>query len=441
MRYQANIDGWDVEVETISDGFEKAIAQHEFPNTNGALLENLGQKGRTVTLRCYFFGKKYAEHFDFLESLDDARRSELVHPVYGLVKGEVKSVNVRHSDRAETAEIDLTFVEGRIEAQAGTEISMPGAVETAFLAGQKEQQAQMADDTAEDLGTDGASAAAQALDPDTGILAQFASASAAVRAYVGQVEAVVATLEGTLVAVTQPANTLLAAVSYAADLPGRVIGSIAQCVERYAESYNALRSFPAQFQRSLKFALGRLETSVRAFRSKAPAGSSRAVSETAAMTMIANHIKLAAAHRLSLEAAYGFSVDQVNRQTAMANEGQKSFDALGNYFNPVAPDPLMTMNEIEATLASVMTAAQDAVDLMRGIQQVKNGVASLVSYARLVKLDSERIVEVDIDGEMPLHLILLKYGLPYNAAERVLAINPQIKHPNFVSGTVKIYVR
>ncbi len=443
MHYQTNIANFDLDVETIADSFSKAIVKHEFPHTNGALLEDMGQKGRSITIRCYFGTMgglaSYEDYFEFIKILDDIDVIEFVHPEDGTLKGKIEKVDKRKNDREEFAEVDITFAEGRIEATTGTEISMPGAVENAFTNGQEEQQNELIDDMTEELGTDGTSAAAQVLDPDLVMLAQMTDLSAKARAYVAQVETAVGTLGAVLVEITQPANTLLATISYGVNLPGRTIGAIAECVERYAESYDALRSFPAQFQRSLKFSLDQLEASFRKFQSKAPAGSSRATAETAAMTMVADHIRLASSHRLALEAAYGFATDQTNRSTAKANEGQKSFDMQGNYFNPVTPDPIMTMTEIESTLATVMTAAQGVVDIMRGVQEIKNACAALVDFARLIKLDAERIKTVDIDGELPLHLILLQNGLPYNAAERVLAINPQIKHPNFVSGTIKIY--
>lgn len=439
-QYEAVINGFTLNVETLSDGFQKSIVRHEFPHTNGALLEDLGQKARAVSVRCYFFNDAYDEHFDFLKTLDESAVSEFVHPVYGLIRGSIEKIDVRHNDREQTAEIDLTFVEGRIE-DAQTEISMPGFGEDAFLDGQAEGQAALAADIAADAGAAGASAAAKTLDPSKGILEQFSDLSGGIRSYVAQVDAAVRTLEGTLTAITQPVNSLLATVNYAANLPGRVIGAVAQCVERVAETYDALRSFPARFQSSLRFSLDQLESSFRAFQSKAPAGSARNLAETAAMTTVANHIRLASSHRMALEAAYGFAADQSKRLQAKKNEGQKSFDALGNYFEPTAPGVIMTQGEIEAALASVMAAAQASVDLMRGSWPLKKSVSGLVEFARALMLLSGRIKQVELDGTLPLHLVLLKYGLPYNAADRILAINPQIRHPNFVSGTVNIYAQ
>lgn len=431
---------FDLDVETISDGFQKSIVKHEFPNTNGALLEDMGQKARQISVRVYFFNDTYLDHLEFLDALDETDAIGLTHPIYGPISGSIESVNVRHNDRLQTAEIDITFIEGRIEDTTRTEISMPGAGESAFLDGIDEQQNEFANDMADDMGTDGASAAARALDPSQSIISQFQDASGKMRAYVGQVDAAVNTFQATLVTVTQPVNTVLATVQFSANLPGRVIGAIAQTVERVAETYQALRTFPAQFQRSLKSGLDQLESSFRAFQSKAPAGSARNIAETAAMTMIANHIRLASAHRLALEAAYGMANDQANRQAAKKNENQQSFDILGNYYNPVAPDRIMSRHNIEATLLIVMNAAQNTVDIMRGTQQIKRACAGLVEYARQTMIEAHQVTTVDIEGTLPLHLILLKYGLPYNAADRVLAINPQIRHPNFVSGTINIYV-
>jgi prophage DNA circulation protein len=442
-KYQTNIAGFLLDVETISDSFQKAIAKHEFPHTNGALLEDLGQKGRSISIRCYFgvLGgiASYQDYFKFIKTLDGIDTVEFIHPEEGLLKGRIEKVDKRKNDRQEFAEVDITFLEGRIEAEPVAQISMPGFGEEAFLDGQDELQANFAAGLAGDLGADGAALAGDELDPDTGILEQMSALSGKVRSYVAQVDAAVRGLEATLSAITQPANTLLATVNYAANLPGRVIGSIAATVERYAESYNALRNFPAQFQRSLKVQLDRLEDSFRSFQSKAPAGSARAVAETAAMTRIADQINAASAHRLALEAAYGFATDQTNRLLAKKNESQKSFDSLGNFSRPVPPDPLMTRTDIEAALAVAMAKAQDSINRLRGLTAIKRGISGLVDFSRTIMIGAGDIKQLDIDGTLPLHLILLQQGLPYNAADRVLAINPQIKHPSFVSGTINIY--
>lgn len=448
--YKASISGVlngakitvDLDIQDIGDGESNSLAVHEYPGRAGARVENMGAKARTIKFKAFFIGPAYENHKVVRELLPQLEQKELTHPKYGIVKGDIQELHTQHRDLIDTAEMDITFIEDLLSnEQPLVQTSMPGFSEEAFLDGQDEQQASLAGDMANDVGTEGSSAAARALDASKTIVSQFQDLSGKARAYVAQIDAGVNTLQSTLTTITQPANSLLATVQFVENLPGRVIGAVARTVERYAESYSALRNFPARFQRSLKFSLDQLETSFRSFQSKAPAGSVRAVGETAAMTTIANHIRLAASHRLALEAAYGLAADQENRQLARKNEQGDSFDLLGNFLEPLPAGTLMTVNEIEATLASVMTAAQATVDLMRGVQTIKTAVSGLVDYTRKVKLESERILEVTIDGTLPIHVVCLKYGLPYNAAERILAINPQIKHPNFVSGTVKIYAR
>jgi prophage DNA circulation protein len=114
--YNAELDGIFLEIETIEDGFEKAIAQYEFPYKDGALLEDMGQKARQIRIRCYFwddfaFHNTYDAHQALLDHLHSHEYFELVHPQYGPIKGCVQSVSVRHDDSIRAAEVDVTFIE------------------------------------------------------------------------------------------------------------------------------------------------------------------------------------------------------------------------------------------------------------------------------------------------------------------------------------------
>lgn len=101
---------------------------------------------------------------------------------------------------------------------------------------------------------------------------------------------------------------------------------------------------------------------------------------------------------------------------------------------------LLTINEIEQMLAETRSYLQEAVDESRGMESLKKMAALLLDHANAVKIEREKIVKVEIENRMPLHLICLKYGLPYNYADRLRAIN-KIRHPNFVSGEVAVYAR
>jgi prophage DNA circulation protein len=441
--YSAMLANIPVEIlaKGIEDDFDWALAKHEYPNRNGASIENMGQKGRPIKCTLCFYGDNYDLHFELLESIKaNNERVAFIHPIYGTIYGSCEHLGVRHDDSEEMAEIDLVFMEDSLPPQPTIQPRVDGQVEDEFLSGQEENMAQAETDAAAALGSESKGVVATTLDASKGLMEQFSSVSGAARSFVAQIDAAVAVLEKTLDTVTQPANGIIATVNYKATLSGRIVGVVASAVERYAVAYSSLKSNPAQFSRSLRSGLYVLEQVFADFQSTSPAGSAKATSETTAMGMVAKQVNLATSQRLALEAGYAFKDDQVVRKARQSKEKQKSFDLLGNYLNPVALDPIMNVRDIEAVLATVMTAAQRSIDAARESANIKRAVAALVDHARKIKLEAEKIKSVEVQGTIPIHLLCLQYGLPYNAAERILAINPQIKHPNFVSGMVKIYV-
>jgi prophage DNA circulation protein len=65
---------------------------------------------------------------------------------------------------------------------------------------------------------------------------------------------------------------------------------------------------------------------------------------------------------------------------------------------------------------------------------------NLLNHVNSVRLEREKMIAVTLDNPMPLHLVCLKYGLPYTDAERLLRIN-NIRQPNFTNGEVLVYAR
>ena len=62
----------------------------------------------------------------------------------------------------------------------------------------------------------------------------------------------------------------------------------------------------------------------------------------------------------------------------------------------------------------------------------------LLTHVYSVKLESESIQTVQIVNPLPIHLVCLYFGLPYNYAQRILAINT-VANPNAISGALRIY--
>jgi hypothetical protein len=108
---------------------------------------------------------------------------------------------------------------------------------------------------------------------------------------------------------------------------------------------------------------------------------------------------------------------------------------------------VLSMNDLEKSLKQTRTDIQAAIDTVRNetgspelIYLLKTIAADLLQYVDKVKLMREKIIEINLDHEIPVHAICLRYGLPFMAAERVCAIN-SFMNPNFCSGVVRVYVR
>jgi len=411
---------WKLEIENIEDSFEKSIAQYEFPYRDGALLEDMGQKAHKIRFRCYFYNENYDSHIELIKFLEGKDLIEIAHPQYGIIIGKIETLSVRHDDRERTAEIDITFIENlRGEIHPLTYVDVESAAEEAFIEGQDEQMEEFKDDAEEELGAEADEVLEKELDPDKGILEQFTDISKKARKYVKDVDAYVRKLEGTLGTISNPANSLTSTIQYGVNLPGRVIGAVAKTVERYAILYNTIRNAPARFLLSLKDGLKKLELSFGKF---------------------SKHTRIASVQRRALVAGYIYKSDESKRQILKSAEKVKSFDALGHYLKTEPTEQIMTIQEIEQTLADVRSDIQETVELSRGMQSLKDLALVLLEHVNKIKLEREKLVRVDIENEIPLHLICLKYGLSYNYATRIYAIN-SCKHPNFVRGELNIYAR
>jgi prophage DNA circulation protein len=429
-KYSAKLDSFGLDIETIEDSFEKSIAKYEFPYRDGALLEDMGLKARSVKIRCYFYEETYESHKELLEHLKKKELFELLHPKYGMLKGSVESISVRHDDRKRTAEIDITFVENLItKTEPQRHVNVEYSTEEAFQGGQFELIEEFESDVRDDLGTEAMDILTKELDPLKTITEQFSGISIKAREYLKEVDSFVSGLTDTLSDITNPVDSVLSIINFPNTIAGITIGSLARTLERFVVLHDSFRVSLTCFLSSLRSAFG--------FSSIFKSGLAGKYYYPRAK----KHTKIAAAQRLALETAYIYRDDETKRQQVRKLEKVKSFDALGNYVKPEPAEQIMTINEIESTLAGVRTDIQSSVDESRQMESLKDMALNLLIHVNDIKLEREKIVDVEIDNEMPLHLVCLKYGLPYNYAERIHSIN-HIKNPNFTpAGEVRIYAR
>ena len=430
------LNGIRLDCETIEDTFSKAIAKYEMPYSDQALLEDMGQNARKIRIRCYFYNDTYEKHHDLLFLLYGEDSFELQHPEYGLLQGSVESVTVRHDDREQTAEIDFNFIEGTTDIEPTILEDVESGVEDLYKSAIEESQDNFTEKVKSALGSEASGIIDKVLDPALDIYEQFTDISLTARAYVKKVDTAVRTFESTLSGITTPANRLISTIDFATNLPGRVIGSIAHVAHRYSQLYETIIDAPDRFIQSFKDGLADLEAAVFPNHSNA----SYTADSSDADTHTWQTYKSLAASEASLQAGYAFSTDEENRQANKRQESVKSFDASGNYIKTETAVPVMNVREIEITLDIIREMTQEAIDNTRQNESLKQMALMLLKHVSAIKLEREKIVAIELDNEMPMHLVCLKYGLPYQAAPRILAIN-NIPKPNFTAGTIDIYVK
>ena len=426
--FSAAIDGIDLEIETLDDQFEVAISRHEIPYRDGALLENMGQKARTVNIRCYFWDDgshlTYNDHIELVKHLKNKALVDLVHPMYGSMSGMIERVSVRADDRELTAEVDITFVEQlRQDLYERENEDVEAAADQAVIDAQDEQMEQLEDEAQDELGAEATEITSQELDPEQDILEQFSGVSQKARAWIKQVDAAVAAFEGALNDVTQPVNSLISTISYGTKLPGRVIGSIARMVDRYVTLYKTATTAPSRFLRNLRSAVDNL------------------ISQFAFSPRMKARIRAAVATQGAHAVAQYYATDEKQRQVLRRLEKQKAFDMQGRYLNPPVAEPVYTVNELEASILISRDMLQEAIDSEggRNITALKAMARILLDHVNIIKLEREKIITVTLDNPMPLHIVCLRYGLDYHYAERLVAIN-RIPRPNFAGGSLQIYM-
>jgi prophage DNA circulation protein len=306
---EGRLSGIVLQMETIEDNFEKAIARYDYPYADGVDLEDMGQKAHTIRVRCYFWDdaeqQTYAKHVTLLDILADKNLLDFVHPKYGLLKGKIESIVVLHDDSIRKATVDISFVEQmRGSLNIAPSQSVLSATEEAYTEGQIQQTDILSADIRNAIPTADAGAVTDSLDAATGILTQMQGYSGVTRDFVAQAEKNISAAEAVVNTVESPVNSLQATITYSLTLPGRILGDLSGAVEKVARLNDSLWNYPSQFISKLNIAFDDLQNS---FDDLAD-GAATAGGQSAAAIM-STHLKIASAQRLALEAAAIYADD------------------------------------------------------------------------------------------------------------------------------------
>lgn len=416
MSLQARLDHFLLDIETLNDEMEKAIAKNEYPYTNGADLQNMGAGPSSTRFRVYFSGARYDEHKDFYAYIKNGSNFELVHPELGVKHGEIERITINYdSDYVDTVAIGFTFIEQGVTAEPAIVNSLAPAAEDLYVETRAEQVQMISDDLAVEFGAEG-----RVIAKITGPVAATPGLTINGRFTASELEKAIETLDKIESGIVLP-DSIVSLTEANDTLAERFVYSLSRAIERVGESAGSAESTPSAFLTRFKKARDDLK-------------------KTLSFSVGQTQLLVGSAIYAVLKLAKYFERDDQARAKAKQLEDVEAFDIEGKFLSPDPMPAVYTINELEKTVALAREMIQDALDLNRNLISLREAAAMLIAHVDITKLHRERIVIIDVTETLPLHALLLRLGLPASFAERVLTIN-NFWNPNFITGQVKVYER
>jgi prophage DNA circulation protein len=438
MRYVAQIDKYRVNIEPPEETRPKDITEHSFPFRNGAILDDMGEKARSFKLKVWLLPRPESPdgraNFDddypaFVDYILGNRKLTFVHPQLGAIKGRVRSVTHAHDDAGKSAAIDFEFVEETLdEFPAYVAVAIVPRLEDLFKQAQLSQMDAFSALVTNTLGSGAPSFLSKAFDFTQSIESQIDNATGPIRDFAQRIDAGIRTFESAMATIEQPANSAIALMDYGTSLPGRVIGTVSRCIERYAEAVGAVVSAPEKFCSNFFDAVDKLKDSLSDF--------------TLQTDMAALSVG-------SIYLGKTLASDENRRDTVRALELAPAFNLTGKVISTNEFERIATIQDLEYSAYVYRVRAQQTIDAARAenadintaydFSFINTACLEIQRYIDLIKLDRDKISVVDVDPWVPLVTLCARRGIPYRRATRIMANNPQISNPTFASGQVLLY--
>jgi prophage DNA circulation protein len=434
--FTARLDNYLLDILDINDLESMAIASHEFINTDGAILEQTGRHPHEIKFRGFFndlsttkdndyLPPTYANHFDFLNLMSNSDFDHtLYHPKYGKIEGFVRSMNIVTDDTQNFAVIDIEFVEK--DLQQGSYLADQGSIDVIL----NQQQTNLLNKqlTANSKGINSLGFGQfldKTINNTQNLVDQFNNAVGPARDFLKSCDQYTSQLSEIASIASEPFNTVTSAVNFANDVPSRLVGSVNSACNRYIGMLNAISNTPVIFINNLtNLANININTTTQT-----------AFFQAKFLTVVAGSV--------AWQAGLLFAADEINRAAAARLEQTQSFDVKGNRVNSVIAPDVMSVNDIESILYTTRQLIQRAILVNREANEdttdLANMAAALVTFVNSIKL-TRRLIKTITVSNIPMHVLATQLGLDYNAADRVLKLNPQIKCPNFCEGELQVYV-
>lgn len=413
--FPAQMDDYLINILDISNTNSMALHKHEFILTDGAVIENMGRHAQEIKFRTYWFGSNiesytyasptYANHFLFLASIEDSTVVHtLQHPKYGEIKGYIESYTVINDDTQLYATIDIQFVEDGLQNQNNL---VTNALNLSSL------QVDMLNDQLVKIGSEiqangFTTLLGQTVDFSQKMNTQFTNLTTPCRNFLKECDTVVGQMDKFLSNITQPLVTVDSLVSYASDVPSRILSSMNQAANRIVGSLSHLSNLPVQFLNNMIVQTMNLKNTITGVHA----------------SFFQAHLLTVCAGSIAVQTGILMEADNNSRQSSLKLETTKTFDVSGNRVNSVTIPVLLSQEQVDAMIFSVRDFIQiNIIDVDRDQQQLKNMVSLLTGYINNTTLKKQQQVKMTVSN-IPIHLLCMQLGIPYNGANRIYALNP-----------------
>lgn len=116
----ASFRGVAFDIINTRDSMQRDIAQHEYPYRDGANIDDLGAKPRSLQCQAVFFGDDYESRLQaFMAALYTRGPGELIHPVFGVMPDMLCYVyQVNHeAENPDYCTVDLQFLQDGLDVE------------------------------------------------------------------------------------------------------------------------------------------------------------------------------------------------------------------------------------------------------------------------------------------------------------------------------------
>lgn len=403
------IAGYYLDLENINDQRDNAIARHEFPYSKKNIIENVGTRTKTYSVKCVFqdhhaltegwspgdsIYPTFDSHKNFLETIERERENiDFVHPYLGEMVGAIESISAEYTDIIRFVRISFVFLqEEQDDAITFVRYPIPENAKNFRDSSSRMQN----------------------------VLSVARKTAASAKKWQRKMSIFRGKLQSKLSGVTSPIQSIANTISYGLDFPGLIMKDINEAIDRIVESFSQVFSSPnaainAQIVEFRRFKETFLEEEKQ-------------------------YVHIMAASRLGYETSVQLENDEKNRTETRTKESKPSFDANGNYRQQNITAEVMTIDNLDNITSGVKGFIGEAVHIERENPELLNMAKSIQDYVNYIKLEREIIVTKTYN-EQPLFCILQAENINYKVAERILKLNPNIIEPAFTSGDVRLIVR